>query len=310
MGRKKHHKEGVTILDYQIDETTARRAHDANSFREFKPGRATAGYQSIVAEATEIAEAQKKRVDPMYHEKIDRLLDTYCRKMAANINKGNEIDARVPSMMITGGSNFPTRKKEKQNAARDRNMEDYNYIQGLLDKIRGVGMGGIRSDDPNAIDKIKERVEELMEDQAQMKKANAHYRKHKTMKGFPGVSDGDTETWDAKIKSGYSFHQVPFPSYELTNNNANIKRLKERLQTLQDMQKQGASADIVFDGGRIVDNEEAGRVQILFDDKPDEEARAKLKGRGFKWAPSAKAWQRLRTPEALRVAKQLCGVTG
>ena len=67
----------------------------------------------MVDEAVEIAERQKKRVDPMHHEKIDRLLDTYCRKLAANMNHHNEIMARVPSVMIAGPSNFPVRKKEK-----------------------------------------------------------------------------------------------------------------------------------------------------------------------------------------------------
>ena len=33
-----------------------------------------------------IAEQQKSRVDPMYHEKIDHLLDTYARKLAENID--------------------------------------------------------------------------------------------------------------------------------------------------------------------------------------------------------------------------------
>ena len=35
-----------------------------------------------------------------------------------SINQSNLIDARVPSILIAGGSNFPVRKKEKQNAAR------------------------------------------------------------------------------------------------------------------------------------------------------------------------------------------------
>ena len=70
----------------------------------------------------------------MYHEKIDSLLDTYARKLAANMNKGYEIDARVPSILIAGGSNFPTRKKEKQNAARDSNYREWQDIQGLLEK--------------------------------------------------------------------------------------------------------------------------------------------------------------------------------
>ena len=43
------------------------------------------------------------------------------------------VDARVPSILIAGGSNFPTRKKEKQNAARDSNYQEMTRsIQGLL----------------------------------------------------------------------------------------------------------------------------------------------------------------------------------
>ena len=43
--------------------------------------------------------------------------------------------------MIAGPANFPVGKKEKQNRARDSNMEEWQYIQGLLDKIRSTGMG-------------------------------------------------------------------------------------------------------------------------------------------------------------------------
>lgn len=80
----------------------------------------------MVDKAVEIAERQKKSVDPMYHEKIDSLVDTYARKLAENMNSSFSIEARVPSILIAGGSNFPVRKKEKQNAARDRNMEEWN----------------------------------------------------------------------------------------------------------------------------------------------------------------------------------------
>ena len=101
----------------------------------------------MVDKAAGIAEKQKARVDPMYHEKIDYLVDLYARKLAENLNQANVIDARVPSIMISGGGNFPNRKKEKQNAARDKNMGEYMHIQGLLDKIRSTGMGGISADD-------------------------------------------------------------------------------------------------------------------------------------------------------------------
>ena len=48
----------------------------------------------------------------MYHEKIDHLLDTYARKLAENMNQGFAIDARVPSVLIAGPSNFPVGKKQ------------------------------------------------------------------------------------------------------------------------------------------------------------------------------------------------------
>ena len=60
-----------------------------------KPGSATAEYRHYVDKAFALAQEQKKRVDLMYHEKIDSLLDTYARKLAANMNHGYEIDARV-----------------------------------------------------------------------------------------------------------------------------------------------------------------------------------------------------------------------
>ena len=78
--------------------------------------------------------------------------------------------------MIAGGSNFPVRKKEKQNAARDSNMQEWQYIQGLLDKIRSTGMGGIRQDDPQAIPKLQKKLAGLEKAQETMKAVNAYYR--------------------------------------------------------------------------------------------------------------------------------------
>lgn len=127
------------VTYYKINEEAARRAKEMNSFYDYKEGSATEEYKAMVDKAVQVAEAQKKRVDPVYHEKIDGLLDAYSRKLAENMNNGYAIDARVPSVMIAGPANFPTRKKEKQNAARDRNMEEWRKIQELLNKIRSVG---------------------------------------------------------------------------------------------------------------------------------------------------------------------------
>ena len=59
------------------------------SFSDYVPGSATAEYRRAVDQAAEIAEQQKQTVDPIHHEKIDRLLDTYARKLAENMNQGD-----------------------------------------------------------------------------------------------------------------------------------------------------------------------------------------------------------------------------
>lgn len=277
---------------YSINEGAARRAKEMNSFSDYKPGSATAEYRHYVDEAFALAQEQKRRVDPMYHEKIDSLLDTYARKLAANMNHGYEIDARVPSILIAGGSNFPVRQKEKQNAARDSNMQEWQYIQGLLDKIRSTGMGGIRQDDPQAIPKLQKKLAGLEKAQETMKAVNAYYRKHGTLDGCPHLSPENLENLKADMASSWHYEKKPFQSWELSNNNAEIRRVRQRIESLT-RANEVAYVGWEFDGGHVEANREQGRLQVFFDGKPEVDARQQLKEHGFRWAPSVGAWQRL-----------------
>ena len=82
--------------------------------------------------------------------------DTYARKLAENMNQGFAIDARSSLCDDRADTNFPVGKKEKQNRARDSNMEEWRYIQGLLDTRYAVpACGGIGADDPAAISSQK-----------------------------------------------------------------------------------------------------------------------------------------------------------
>lgn len=289
---------------YTINEGAARRANDANSYYDYKPGSATAEYRQMVDKAVEIAEHQKKRVDSMYHEKIDSLVDTYARKLAENMNSSFSIEARVPSILITGGSNFPVRKKEKQNAARDRNMEEWNDIQGLLDKIRSTGMGGISADDPQAIQKLEAKLEKLQSAQDTMKAVNAYYRKHKTLDGCPALSAERIEKMKAEMSSQWHIEDKPYPSWALSNNNAEIRRVKGRIAELTRKQET-AYAGWEFDGGTVEANREDNRLQIFFEEKPDEKTRETLKESGFRWSPKAGAWQRQLNDNAIYAADRL-----
>ena len=275
-----------------------------NSQYEFKEGQATAEYRRMVDRAAAIAEQQKARVDPVYHEKIDHLLDTYARKLAENMNQSNRIAAKAPSWLVAGGGNANLSKKQKQLQADNKNMEEWRHIQGLLDKIRSTGMGGISADDPAAIEKLQKKLDGLERSQLIMKEVNAYYRKHGKLDGCALLSLDQIEKLKASMASSWRSDPRPFESYQLTNNNAEIRRVKARIEQLSKQAQQEFSG-WEFDGGRVEMNREDNRLQVFFDGKPDADTRAELKSNGFRWAPSVGAWQRQLTDNAIRAADRL-----
>jgi len=284
---------------YPINEETARQAKQANSFSDYVPGSATAEYRGMVDKAYELGERQKQSIDPMHHEKVDYLVDRYARKLADNLNDRNAIDARVPSILISGGGNFPVRRKEKQNAARDRNMGEYMEIKGLLDKVQSTGMGGISADDTLAVDKLEAKLEGMKEEQEYMKSVNAYYRKHKTLDGCPNLTEEQIGRLKASMAHDWRKDPAPFPSYHLSNNNQNMHRVQQRLD---DLKSKSEYAGWSFVGGKAEINETENRLQLFFDGKPSDGQRQELKKHGFKWAPSQGAWQRQLTKNAIHSA--------
>lgn len=269
---------------YLIDEDLARRAKEMNSFFDYVSGSTTGAYQRSVDRAVQIAEFQKQRVDPIHHEKIDRLLDAYARRLAENINRSNEIATRVPSILVAGGGNFPVRKKEKQNRAADANMEEWRQIRTLLDKIQSIGLGGISADEPDAVAKLKAKLERLEAFQEKMKAVNSYYRKKKTLDGCPQLSAGEIEKLKAEMARSWRAQPKPYESYELSNNNASIRQVKARIEELT-RQAETVYEGWRFGGGEVKMDREINRLQVFFDAKPDRDTCSAMRHEGFRWAP-------------------------
>lgn len=285
-----------------INESTARLAKQMRSFDDYKEGSATASYNTQCAEAAAILEKVKaKCATDEQRERAEYLYNRYCSVLAEAINRDNEIGTRCPSVLICGAGNFPTRKKEKQIAAWDKNMENFRKADHYLDMLKRAHTLAVKSDDPEVLDFLRAKLAGLEEAHALMVSANAYYRKNKTLEGFEGIP-ADTMAWITRPGvylpggrngdgSPLAFYGKPFPTYELTNSNANIKRVKQRIETLEAV-KASKSIEEEHDGYTYRENAEAMRVQLRFDGKPDDETRALLKRNGFRWAPSQGVWQR------------------
>lgn len=291
---------------HQIDEASARTAHNMMSFRDYPAMSKTNEYRLEVDRASLLAYCLKKKIDPMYHEKIDGLLASFSRRLAENYNANSRIGCMCPSVMISGGSNFPVQKKQKQVAALEKNAAEYAEIKGLLEKMRSVGTGGISSDDPNALEKLRKKLEKREKHQELMKAANAAIRLKDTQEGDRRLCElGFTAEEIKELRTPDYCGRVGYPAYELSNNNAVIRKTRERIAELEKRQTEQAPEGWTFEGGEVAINTDLNRVQIFFEGKPDEDLRAKLKGRGFRWAPSQKAWQRQYTRNALYDAKEI-----
>lgn len=162
----------------------------------------------------------------------------------------------------------------------------------------------ISSDDPNSVEKLREKIEHLRKKQTQAKAMNAYFKKHGTVKGFEGLSDEAAEKIDENTRSSWNFEHRPFPSFELTSYNRRIKAAEDRIKQIESA---AAMADevIEFDGFIIGCDSDENRVYFEFDGKPAQSIIDKLKIYGFHYAYNSGRWQRLKTPQAWRTVKQL-----
>ena len=295
---------------YEINEDTARRAHEMMSFREYPENQATNEYRAAVDEAAALVEKHKKAVSPYYHDKLDALLDTYARKLADWTNAYNRNGASCPSVMVCGPANFPTRKKERQNARESALWQEYNAIKDILRKVEQVGTGPVDLADPHAGEILADQLQNLTSRLEHVKALNAYYRKHQTFKGFPDLTNQAAAEMDRsfeELKICAPYVTKPYPDYELTSLRGKIKRVQTRIAELDALKAQSEQpqADTEFDGGRIVRNATENRLQILFDDIPDADTRLALKSHGFRWSPRNQAWQRQLTKNAEYAAQKI-----
>lgn len=294
---------------YEINEQSARSAHEMMSFRDYKEASLTAEYKGYVDEAYDladkVAESRPEEADRVYG-----IADRYSKKMAANLNDRSHIGCMCPSVMICGPANFPVKKKEKQNAASDRNYQEFQEIQKMLNRIRSIGNGKgiIKSGDVDAVERLEKKLNGLKELQEKMKTANAYYRKNKTLDGCPVLTQEQIDSLKEKMQKDWHYEDKPFATYQLSNNNAEIHRIEGRLKKLRAAKTEG-NTESENEYFRIVENTEIMRLQLFFDGKPEAEVRDILKKNGFRWSRKNNCWQRQLTDNARysleRVKKEL-----
>lgn len=291
---------------YSINEASAKTAHQMMSFSDYKEGSKTAEYKEYVERAYELAD-RIAAARPDQADRVYSMAARYSKRMANYMNQDSHIGCMCPSVMISGPSNFPVRKKEKQNQAWDKNHQFFNETQGILSKMESIlhGKELIKSGDEDAVEKLEEKLKSLKDMQELMKAANKAIRMTDAEKGDGLLKDmGYTAEQIKELRTPDFCGRVGYPPYALQYNNANIHRVEGRLKELRDEKEKGMleTENKFF---KIAENTETMRLQLYFDGKPDPEVRNVLKSNGFRWAPSQAAWQRQLTDNARYALKRI-----
>lgn len=296
----------VPVSEEQIGLALAIRAFEGTSHTPEERGRAAVReYVRMMVDAWRRVEAQYEAADEQGKarvlEEFTKLRDGYALRVRAYLASHGQ----VMSAMIAGPARFPVERNRKRMAAADRKAEGaQEFFNRQLARVRKALVAPVDNSPQSELQRLKANLAQREQEQERMKAANAALRKgdDEALRRL-GFSDAHI----AELKKPDFAGRVGYADYKLKNNNAEIRRLRERVAQAE-ARVQAAQAgpqQRAFAGVRIEENAQDNRLRLYFDGKPSEEVRNDLKANAFKWSPKAGAWQRQLTNNARHAARQI-----
>lgn len=315
------------------------------SEHEIPLGTAVRAYEGTSFSSERRGESLRKRYAAAFNEVVDRVARAatspdrieYAADALADLKRRyrNAVmtwlarRANVTSWMITGRSGRNERRERKKSDSADRAAETADQVlsrgeAGILkhmSKMRIAERGGQVGD-------LARRIQEAERAQEMMKAVNRVVRSKKLtheQKIARMVDLGLSEKNAHDALTPDFMGGLGFPSYALTNNNANIRRMREKLKQVEQRAKvsqalaaesgqgddlgQGEYAFTAPDGTEVTVEVDADdeRVRLRFP-KEAVDFRGKVKARGFRWSRRHGAWQRKNTVNTLADVTHLLGL--
>lgn len=280
-------------------------AYNAYAHTSFSPDRrADDTVSSYAAELTQDIQAIEDGAPAdMAADEKEVIQDRYIRKYESMLSAWLHSHANVASAFIVGPSKFPSARMQKRSGWADNH---YNNFRTWRSRALKAILKGLQPK-VDELEEARQKLQARQRGQRLMVTANKMIRKappslHDDLAAL-GFSDGVIAELLTPAWSG----RKGFKPYQLSNNNAEIHRLQQRVKTLEQkkvMAETVGTSTEEIKGVRLVQNHEADRVQLLFPDRPAKETCQALRHAGFVWSPTAKAWQRKLTPQAVYIGRQ------
>jgi len=246
-------------------------------------------------------------------DQIERYKSNYTDKLRGWLYS----HSNVASTMITAGSNFPTERNRKRAQWADNHYSNFrewrdkvlNAYDKYERKMKIAAAGGELQIMKNNVAKCEALAVQMVAANKVIRKAiKANLTVAETVAKLGEI--GMPEDKARQVLKPSFTGGVGYATYQMANNNANIKRMKQRVIELEakEQRANNDAKEFPFAGGKVVFNYELDRLQIFNDQKPEYSVISEYRHKGFKWSPSNKCWQRQLTQNAMYATEQLLKV--
>lgn len=224
-------------------------------------------------------------------------------------NKAQAIPFGQPILVGHHSEGRDRRYRESISRGYEKSFELQKQAEHYAGKAAAVGKGGISSDDPQAIEKLKAKMAQLQQAHDGMKALNAVIRRHAkadmSARIAALVATGLTSEENARhlLTPDYA-GRTGFAPYQLQNSSANIRRIADRIKALEKVADR-PETERSGDGYTYREDPQENRAMFLFDAKPEKDTRDVLKRHGFRWSPTRSAWVRQLTGNAQWAARDV-----
>lgn len=236
--------------------------------------------------------------------RLERAAEHAHAESDAALSRARESVAGIPfGQPILVGHHSERRHRaalRRHDAAMGRAVDASKRARQLEERAAAVGTGGISSDDPDAIAKLRAQLLQAEQLHERMKQINAQYRRG-GWEAIEGLTPEERARHEQTMRL-CPWEKSPIPSYALTNNGANIRRIQGRIAELEAAAARPAAPPQTFAGFQLIDDVDDNRIVFRFDARTPKAVYQLLRSHAFLWSPSRGAFVRKATGNARATA--------
>lgn len=253
----------------------------------------------------------RQDLEEIPEEKRQQYIESYKSRLSSLFAS----KSRCANAMVTGPARFNFRQNEKrENACWNKYGEFNQWRDRFLAAMKRA------QEEARPVEEKQEEAVRLLLEDLEQKAGTIHDLDTGKLKGYHRAlfvssiynkvatyaSHGEVEIVQRAVDFITEFNsKVKKPVITARNRFFQLPEIAMRMREKLHDRKNEENKEAAFEGGKVVWNNEADRLQILFDNIPDDETRKNLKSNGFRWSPKHKAWQRQLTSNAVRAAKRV-----